>query len=305
MFLNIKLNIDKNGCNFEKKYMRKINFLLIFYLLVFISCSSKDVKISPTTEMSEPETVDALYNKSINNEEKKSSVNEQTNNFINFAERKLIKEGSISFETKNVNHTKWLIEKNIKAMNGYISKEYSRDMYERLENTLEVRIPADKFDDFMKVLSSTIRRLDNKNIQVQDVTEEYIDVKARLNAKKEVLARYLELLKQAKNVTEMMDVENEIGNVQSEIESMEGRLKYLSDRISLSTITVTFYEHSEKGFSFWHKILNGLSNGWRGFLWIVIGFVYLWPLWLILLVVLWTLRYFLKHKKNHKKNHST
>jgi hypothetical protein len=99
----------------------------------------------------------------------------------------------------------------------------------------------------------------------------------------------------------MLDVEKEIGNLQSEIESMEGRLKYLTDRISLSTLTVTFYEHSDRSFAFGHKILKGFSSGWKGFLWLIVVFVYLWPLWLILFTGLWVLLHFLKRKKLKKK----
>jgi hypothetical protein len=56
-----------------------------------------------------------------------------------------------------------------------------------------LRIPADKFDAVMKQVEGLAEKVDNKNISTQDVTEEFIDVEARLKTKKELEVRYLEL----------------------------------------------------------------------------------------------------------------
>ncbi len=105
---------------------------------------------------------------------------------------------------------------------------------------MTVRIPSGRFDAFVGSLSGLMVNLDNKDIQVKDVTEEYVDIESRIKTKKEILARYTDLLKQAKTVAEMLEVERKIEKIQTELESMQGRLNVLKNQISYSTLTITF-----------------------------------------------------------------
>jgi len=73
----------------------------------------------------------------------------------------------------------------------------------------------------------------------QDVTEEYVDLEARIRTERALEAQLLEILKSTKAVSEMMDVHGRLAEVRGEIEKMEGRRRYLDDRISLSTIHLT------------------------------------------------------------------
>ncbi|GAB4447409.1 MAG: DUF4349 domain-containing protein [Bacteroidales bacterium] len=272
-------------------------YLLAIIFLLFISCGSNAYKSNDNYNSEKSISTVATSEAAINEEETTKKSDELPNEPITITERKLIKEGSISFETDSIDKTKKYIEDKVKFFEGYIAKEYSYDYTEQKQYMLEVRIPSQKFDDFVNSLNTVISSLDNKDIQVKDVTEEYVDVEARIKSKKDVMQRYSELLKQAKSVTEMLDIEREIGTLQADIESLEGRLKYLQNQTSLSTLTLTFYEHRTKEFGFWSKIGKSLSGGWNGLLWFFIGVLYLWPLWIILLGGLWLLLRYLKKKK--------
>ncbi|HOU98094.1 MAG TPA: DUF4349 domain-containing protein [Bacteroidales bacterium] len=272
-------------------------YLLAIIFLLFISCGSNAYKSSDNYNSEKSISTVATSEAAINEEETTKKSDEQPNEPITITERKLIKEGSISFETDSVDKTKKYIEDKVKFFEGYIAKEYSYDYTEQKQYMLEVRIPSQKFDDFVNSLNTVISSLDNKDIQVKDVTEEYVDVEARIKSKKDVMQRYSELLKHAKSVAEMLDIEREIGTLQADIESLEGRLKYLQNQTSLSTLTLTFYEHRTREFGFWSKIGKSLSGGWNGLLWFFIGVLYLWPLWIILFGGLWLLLRYLKKKK--------
>jgi hypothetical protein len=174
--------------------MKKLHFLFVSCLFMLLSCGSYHENSSPNATDTELESAKSALSEDRTKDAEKSTSTEPVKEIKNYTERKLIKEGSLSYETNNVNDTKTRIEKKAKEMNGYISKEYSSDLENRFEYTIEVRIPSDKFDSFVSALSSTIIKLDNKNIQVQDVTEEYVDVEARLKTKKEVMDRYTDLL---------------------------------------------------------------------------------------------------------------
>ena len=143
----------------------------------------------------------------------------------------------------------------------------------------------------MKQLEGLAEKVDAKNINTQDVTEEFIDVEARLKTKKELEARYLELLKQAKTVADIVSIEGQIANVRAEIESMEGRLKYLNNQVSFSTLSVSYYQESAAGYGFGSKLLNSLKSGWFNLVDFLFWLLRLWPFVLgITAVAIWWVR---------------
>jgi hypothetical protein len=91
-------------------------------------------------------------------------------------------------------------------------------------------------------------------------------------------SRYLELLKKAKTVNEMLDIERYITEVRTDIESMEGKLKYMQDRISLSTLEVTYYEKIDVDYGFGSRFAGSLNNGWQNLLVVIVGLANIWPL---------------------------
>lgn len=216
----------------------------------------------------------------------------------NALDRKIIKEGEISFETANINETKSLITKTVQELNGYISKDNVNDYSDKLEHSLVIRVPSDRFDLLLKTISESADKLDSKNVDVLDVTAEYIDIDSRIKTKKELENRYKELLKQATKVEEILTIEKEIGQLRTEIESVEGQMKYLKDRISFSTLTVTYYQKTNSAFRFTSKLGQALKSGWDGFLWFLIGLIHLWTFILIGLVII----YLIIRRRNKKKN---
>ncbi|MCC8174512.1 MAG: DUF4349 domain-containing protein, partial [Odoribacter sp.] len=153
----------------------------------------------------------------------------------------------------------------IKTYKGYISNETTHKYYDRNEYNITIRVTAQNFDTLVNWISNRVGKLDSKNIRVMDVTETFIDLETRIKTKKELEERYKELLKQAKTVKEVLEIEQQIGYLRAEIESFEGRFKYLSDRISYSTLTLVFYEKIEnqsgRDYSFGKEIVNAFKSG--------------------------------------------
>ena len=195
-------------------------------------------------------------------------------------DRKIIKRGDIEFETTDVNKTKSSIVQTVRELNGYISQDNVVNRSSRIEHRLTVRVPANNFDLLLENISEGVDKFDSKNISVLDVTAEYIDVQSRIKTKRALQARYTELLTQATTVDEMLTIEREIGKLQTEIESVEGRMRYLTDRIAFSTLNVTYYQRVEVDetdkFSFASELKDGIKTGWEIFLWFIIGLSYLW-----------------------------
>jgi vacuolar-type H+-ATPase subunit I/STV1 len=203
-------------------------------------------------------------------------------------ERKVIKTGEISFQTKSIQETTSFIKQNVNELKGYISSENVYNSDDRMTQRMEIRVPSDSFDDLLSRISENARKIDSKNVRLQDVTEEYIDVESRIKTKKELETRYRELLSKAKTVEEILSIEKELGTLRSDIESVEGRLKYLKDQVSLSTLSVEYYEMTRSTLNFSSRIGQAIVSGWRYLLAFIIGLVNLWPFILIIVAVIVT-----------------
>jgi len=204
--------------------------------------------------------------------------------------RKLIKEGNIAFETTDLIQTKRRIEQAIKKHNGYISSENENNLAGSLSRTLVIRIPAKQFDIFISDATKGIEKFDTKDIQVKDVTEEFVDIQARLSTKRDLEQRYLKLLERANKVAEMLEIEKQIGDLRADIEGTEGRLQYLNNQSAYSTISITYYKSIPKQTAFTNKFKEGFSNGWQNFMWFLVGLVNIWPFILAISIAFFLLK---------------
>ena len=210
--------------------------------------------------------------------------------------RKIIREGEISFETKDAAETKSMVSKAVSELGGYISKDDAHEYSSRYEHHLTVRIPANNFDALLQKISKEVPKFDNMNVDVLDVTDKYIDIEARIKTKKELQDRYREILKSATKVEDLLTIEKEIGSLQSDIESVEGQMKLLNDRITYSTLDITYYQKTFAFYGFTSKSSDAVKTGWNFFLTFIIGMIHLWP-FILLLIAFFFLRKNLRRKK--------
>lgn len=212
-------------------------------------------------------------------------------------EKKLVKTGRLTFETDSIFRTKATITQLTKNYEGYISSENSTKNSIRINQYLTVRIPTKKFDSFLEELSKGVNEYDEKTITISDVTERFYDLTSRLKNKRELEKRYLQILNKAKSVKEILDVEREIGKLREDIESVEGRLKYLSNQVSLSTLHITFYKEVKEKSSGENKFLKAFKKGIQGVKTLILGLISIWPFVILLFIV-----YFIIRRKTKRKN---
>jgi hypothetical protein len=220
--------------------------------------------------------------------------------------QKLIKNGSISFETKNLGETKAFIQKAVIKYKGYIANEQIRDYKINPTEILIIRIPNADFDRLINDIGSQVGEFDSKQINIEDVTAEFVDIEARLKNKKQLEGKYQELLAKAGNMTDILKIEKEISIIREDIESTEGRLRYLSNQVGFSTLNITYYEHkATAGFHFGGRMGEALTDGGMGFLWFLIGLTRLWPLWFITALVWYTIYKLAKRGQKRKSGQKT
>ncbi len=262
----------------------KIVFSIIFIIsLIITSCNSGENQNNPAFDLSTTEK-----------RSENVSLQENTSQSV---ERKIIKEGNIRFETASVDKTEKEIKKMVAEFGGYVGSEFTNNYEGRIEHTITVRVPEDKFNKLIERVSSLAEKIESKNINSMDVTEEYIDIEARIKTKKELESRYKEILKKATRVDEILNIEREMGNLRAEIESLEGRMNYLKNRVSLSTLTITFYEKVSAPFGFFTKVKQALHNGWQALLWFIIIMISLWPFIILTLIIVAAVLKLRKKKK--------
>ncbi len=120
-----------------------------------------------------------------------------------------------------------------------LARELGGFLAHRADNQITIRVPVARFDEAMRRICGQGDVL-SRNVQVEDVTEQFLDISLRLKNARQVRDRIAALLASAKTVEESLKVEQELKRLSEEIERLEGRIKYLSDRARYSTITVTF-----------------------------------------------------------------
>jgi hypothetical protein len=209
-------------------------------------------------------------------------------------ERKLIKEGRVEFETESLEETRKIIITSVEKYQGYVSSDQEYNSPERISNTLMIRVPSDHFDQLLADATRGVSRFDSKEITVHDVTEEFVDIEARLKTKKELESRYLDLLRQAKSVTDILAIEKQTNDLRAEIESIEGRLKYLQSQVSYSTLTITIYEEIPKQHAFGKKFKEGFRNGWTNLIWFFVLLTNIWPFVLFIIALVTGILFFRK-----------
>ncbi len=215
-------------------------------------------------------------------------------------EAKIIKTGDLRFQTDDLQATYDKTNASVKKHAALIQNDNEGKNYECLYRKITVRVPSQNFDSFLTDISNGVNYFDKKEISSQDVTEDYIDVDARLKAKKVLEARYLELLKKANKVSEMLEIETQLSAIREEIEAKEGQLRYMQSSVSMSTITIEFYKTipAETGVtaSYGTKIWNAIKSGFNGISSFFIGLLQLWPFILILVGTI----YFIKKRFKRK-----
>ncbi len=165
-----------------------------------------------------------------------------TSRDINSIDRKVVKNGSANIEVENFDSSVSKIKELANSFGGYIT---GSSMWTSGSNTkngnITVKIPENKFEIFGDSLVQ-IGKVKSKETSANDVTEEYIDIQARIKNLKNQEYRYIELLSMAKSVEDVLAIEVQLGRIRSEIESYERRIKYLDNTTSYGTFYLTLNE---------------------------------------------------------------
>ncbi|MEI0516441.1 DUF4349 domain-containing protein [Brachyspira murdochii] len=205
--------------------MKKIIIILISIFLL-LSCGGNSGTSTNLYSKSSYDTAASITEEEISDE--KENINTSEN-----IERKLIITANITINSKDVEKTYKSVEEKIKEYKGYFDNvESSKNRY-----YLTIRIPKENLNNFILFLEEN-ENVENKNINTKDVTDTYYDTENRIKNREVLLEKLRNYLREAKNIDEILKVEDRINTLTYEIESMKGTLENLNSSVNYSKVTL-------------------------------------------------------------------
>jgi len=225
----------------------KAPIILLLALLSF-SCSSSSQPTASSTLVAQKDTPKAEAAKtqsygvhpqqvSLTDVDKEGSTAEA-------AERKIIRNADITIEVPSTTDAQHRITSIAEAHSGFIvtSEAKQRESNDPAQRTLDiklvVRVPSNQFGSAFDEIRKLAGNTPEEQVNSQDVTEDFIDLEARIKTQKALEAQFLEIMRGANKIADALEVQRQLAEVRTDIEKLEGRKRFLENRSSLSTINV-------------------------------------------------------------------
>lgn len=199
-------------------------------------------------------------------------------------DKKIIKTANVMLELKDYASFNSAIHDRLKRHGAYIAGEQQTESDTRIQNSLTIKVPVALFEDLMNSINGNDIKVLEKSISTEDVTGEVVDTKARIEAKKGVRDKYMELLKGAKTMKDILAVQEEVNSIQEDLEAASGRVAYLSHSAAYSTIHLTYYQYLNGNSAdtaepaFLTKVKEAFATGGTIITNILLFFISVWPL---------------------------
>ncbi|MFZ6009601.1 MAG: DUF4349 domain-containing protein [Bacteroidota bacterium] len=256
--------------------MKKVIFLIVIVLSIVSSCSQQKESMAAADALE-----DAAEKQHVTTDQSMASHTD----LYSDGKAKLIKTAQYRFQVKSVKQSTEAIEAAIRKYPAYIAGSNLHLENPILESKITIRVQSEYFQDLLKDIDQQAIFVNFRNITTDDVSKDIVDLESRLKTKREVEARYAEILrKKAGTLEELMDAEQKIGELHEEIEATIGRINYVKDQVSYSTINLEFYQTIEENIastpeeSLGMKFKKAFSVGLDGLISFSIRLAYVWPL---------------------------
>ena len=153
-------------------------------------------------------------------------------------ERMIVRTGDMSLVVEDVIDARDRIAQIATGFDGYVVSSNIYGEEQEMRGNISVRVPDEKFEQALTELRNLSLRVKSESTGSIDVTEEYIDLEARLKNAEATERQYLTLLDKATDVEDILRIYDSLSRVRSEIEQIKGRMQYLERTSSMSLINV-------------------------------------------------------------------
>ena len=178
----------------------------------------------------------------------------------------LIRTGQAFVEVEKLDPAILKIRQLVAQVGGYITNSSMSGGHDQIRQaSIEIKIPNSQYDQAVGSLSS-IGKVETVNSSAQDVGEEFVDVTARMANARRLEERLINLLDRGTGkLDEVLRVERELARVREEIERYDGRLRYLSARVAMSTLTINAHEPAPVIDPGKNPISDAFRRAWQNF----------------------------------------
>lgn len=223
--------------------------------------------------------------------------------------RMIIHQARISTNVKDLEKAQHNMEQKVKKYDGYIvESNVYLESDETSSGKMVVRIPEKHFETFLSEAEAEASKVLEKNVTGQDVTEQYVDLSSRVKSKRAVEERLLAFMKDAQKTEDLLKISTDLAKIQEEIEVLVGKINYLENQTSFSTIELTMHEKrviipeiENKDLNTWEKTkkqfitsTNSLLSVGSGIIVFVIGNL---PVLVLLGVIIVVVAWIIKRRK--------
>lgn len=256
---------------------RLLAILLALTMLLLAGCGAKSME----SNGSSMDRVDSSVSESGDPEAMGSTQSALTQG------QKLVRKLWLTAETESLDTLLGSVEQKVKALGGYMENReiHNYSVYNRRAE-LTIRVPADSLDQFAEVVkenanvTSTTETADN-------ITLSYVAVESRMKALETEQTRLLELLSKAENMTEILQIEERLTKVRTELEEVTSQLRLYDNQVDYGTIYLTLHEvreyTEEEPEGFWARVGDGLTQSIEGIgngvtellIWLIVASPYL------------------------------
>ena len=180
----------------------------------------------------------------------------------------IIRQAQLQLNVKDFEKAEQNIGKKVNEYGGYIveSNVYREDE-ESVSGNITVRIPAKHFQEFLTATEGEAADILKRTVTGQNVTEEYVDLKSRVKSKRAVEERLLDFMGDAKKTEDLLKISSDLATIQEEIELIVGKMNYLENQTSYSTIEIMLFENrvivpelDNKDLDTWDKTKKQLAT---------------------------------------------
>lgn len=233
-------------------------------------------------------------------------------------DRMIVRTGSLAIVVKDTEETLQAIERLASDLGGYVSDLQSWRQDDQMAATVTIRILAASFDQARERVKELAIEVESENASGQDVTEEYVDLEARLGNLEVAEGELRELLASAqethKDAESILAIYNEITNVRMQIEQIKGRMQYLENASDLATLTITVtpeeiqepvvepgWEPLNQARDALRTLVNALKTLITVLIWVVLFFAPLVAILALPIILIWLVWYLRRRRRRRSK----
>ncbi|MCK0471962.1 DUF4349 domain-containing protein [Halalkalibacter sp. APA_J-10(15)] len=230
-----------------------------------------------------------------------------------FAKERMISYQSyMSVDVESLMESMGHLQERATEYNGYVVESTFFESETNPYGTMAFRIPEESFVLFMEEVSEHAQKVNHHETIAQDVTEEYVDLESRLSSKQAVEERLLQFLEEAENTENLLAISQDLANTQEEIEQLTGRMQYLENQVSYSSVSIDLKEDTvrvgtiqgEEDLNTWEEAkklfidtVNFLITSVSA---IIVWLIGLSPLFIPIIVIAFVISYRLRRMKKKK-----